>query len=68
MSHPEIDHCLMPEPAPSREAEIYTKLRDRLVRAHCEAKREHACCGKITIDRAHITFNCPLCGDARQLI
>jgi predicted RNA-binding Zn-ribbon protein involved in translation (DUF1610 family) len=58
----------MPAPAKPAEQEIYRGIRDRLIKAHCEAKRAHNCCGKITIDREHITFNCPLCGDARQII
>lgn len=60
--------CTMPEPAPPDEAMIYRHMRDILIRAHCSAKRAHQCCGKITIDRNHITFNCPLCGDVRQTI
>jgi hypothetical protein len=64
----EINSCTMPTPAKRSESKIYRSLRDTLIRAHCEAKRAHNCCGKITIDRDHITFNCPLCGDARQII
>lgn len=65
---PEINTCEMPTSAPRRDAEIYARIRDRLIKAHCEAGRDHKCCGKITIDRAHISFNCPLCGDARQIL
>lgn len=60
--------CLLPMPAPSKEAEIYTRIRDRLIKAHCAAKRDHRCCGAIIITRTTITFNCQLCGDARQVI
>jgi predicted RNA-binding Zn-ribbon protein involved in translation (DUF1610 family) len=64
----EINSCTMPTPCKPKEAEIYRGIRDMLIRTHCEAKRAHKCCGKITIDRDHITFNCPLCGDARQTL
>lgn len=59
--------CLMPSPAPRREADIYRSLRDTLIRSHCSAKRDHKCCG-ITITRTDITMNCRLCGDSRQII
>lgn len=68
MAEPEINACDVAQPAPEREANVYRHLRDSLVRVHCSAKRGHKCCGRITIDREHITLNCPLCGDARQLI
>lgn len=64
----EINTCEVAAAAPENEAAVYRSMRDTLIRAHCAAKRDHACCGRITIDRAHITFNCPLCGDARQLL
>lgn len=63
-----VNICDIPAPAPRDEATIYRSLRDTLIRTHCEAKRDHLCCGKITIDREHVTFNCPLCGDVRQII
>jgi predicted RNA-binding Zn-ribbon protein involved in translation (DUF1610 family) len=44
-------------------------MRDTLVSAHCADKRPaHMCAGLITIARDHITFQCPRCGDARQII
>lgn len=60
--------CSMPTPAEPREATIYRGIRDTLVRSHCSAKRDHLCCGAITITRQFITFNCPLCGDLRHTI
>jgi len=68
MRTPEINSCDMPEPAKRSEAEIYTGIRNTMIRVHCAAKRAHNCCGAITITRNHITMNCPLCGDARQLL
>lgn len=68
MSICEITSCSMPTPVKRSESEIYRGIRDTLIKAHCEAKRAHKCCGKITIDRDYITFNCPLCGDARQIL
>jgi hypothetical protein len=68
MTH-EINSCTMPTPATRKESELYRLMRDRLIKAHCADKRPaHRCAGKITIDREHITFQCPRCGDARQLI
>lgn len=61
--------CEMPSPAPRGEAEIYRALRDKLVTAHCANKRpSHRCAGLITIDRESITFQCPRCGDAKQVL
>lgn len=60
--------CDMPEPAPVGEAAIYRRIRDLLIRAHCSAKRDHLCCGAITLTRGAITLNCPLCGDTRAII
>lgn len=65
---PEINSCDIPGPCKPSESEIYGHMRDLLVKAHCAAKRGHQCCGAITIDRRHITMNCPLCGDARQIL
>jgi len=62
------NQCLIPTPLPPNESEIYSRIRDLLIKTHCDAKRRHQCCGRITIDREHITFNCPLCGDARNII
>jgi len=62
------NQCLIPTPLPPNESEIYSHIRDLLIKTHCDAKRGHQCCGRITIDREHITFNCPLCGDARNII
>lgn len=65
----EINSCTMPTSATRSESEIYRSIRDRLIKAHCADKRPaHRCAGLITIDREHITFQCPRCGDARQLI
>ena len=64
-----IDCCEMPTPAPRTEAEIYRGIRDQLIGAHCANKdRNHPCCGAITITARHVTMNCKLCGDARQVI
>lgn len=61
--------CEMPRPAPADEAEVYRRMRDLLIRAHCADKRPaHRCCGEITIARDHVTFQCPRCGDARQTV
>ena len=55
-----------PRKAPDSETAIYERLRERIVSAHCAADRgAHQCCGKITLDRQHITLSCRLCGDAR---
>lgn len=65
----EINCCHVPTPAKRSDAEIYESLRGRLIKAHCAAGRgSHHCCGRITIDRTSITLQCPLCGDARNLI
>ncbi len=69
MARPEINSCLTPTPVRAKEAEVYTSIRDTVVRAHCAAKRpSHRCCGKITLTRTDMTLNCPLCGDAKSLI
>lgn len=55
-----------PREVPASEATIYEKLRARIVNAHCAAGRgAHQCCGRITLDRQHVTLSCRLCGDAR---
>jgi hypothetical protein len=59
----------VPIPAPARDAEIYARLRDTIVRAHCaDGRPAHRCAGRITITRTDITFQCLRCGDARQII
>lgn len=65
---PEINSCDLPDKCGPVESEVYRKFRDIAIKAHCAAKRGHQCCGAITIDREHITMNCPLCGDARQIL
>jgi hypothetical protein len=61
--------CHMPKPAPKKEAEVYRKFRDLIVRTHCADDRPaHRCAGTISIDRATVTMNCPRCGDCRQII
>jgi predicted RNA-binding Zn-ribbon protein involved in translation (DUF1610 family) len=66
---PEINSCHIATPATRTDSDIYRSIRDRIIKAHCADKREaHKCAGKITIDREHITFQCPRCGDARNLI
>lgn len=65
----EVDCCEMPKKASRTEAEIYRGIRDLLMRAHCaNDQRTHPCAGSITITSKHITMNCKLCGDARQII
>ncbi len=65
----DINACEMPKPAPRKEADIYRGIRDTLVNAHCaNDRKEHPCCGVITITVKHITMKCKLCGDSRQLI
>lgn len=65
----EVTACEMPTKARRVEADIYRGIRDTLVRAHCvRESREHPCAGAITITSKHITMNCKLCGDARQII
>jgi hypothetical protein len=68
MTAPRPTICLMPTPAERDEAEVYRRFRDLLIKAHCAAKGKHKCCGVITIAEAHVTFNCRLCGDLRQVI
>lgn len=69
MTRPLINGCNMPKPAPKRDAAIYASMRDLMVRAHCADKRPaHRCAGAITITRTDIMFQCPRCGDARQII
>ena len=63
-----VNACHVPEPAPDRMVEIYRRMRDVMVKQHCDAKRDHLCCGAITITRDDVTLNCPLCGDCRQLL
>lgn len=65
---PKADHCLMPEPLPPAEAEIYQRFRDLMIKAHCADGRKENCAGKIEITAQAITFRCARCGDARQLI
>lgn len=67
---PYPDHCLIPgEVDNDREADLYRRIRDTLLRAHCDDGRdEHRCVGRITLDRDGITLNCARCGDARQLL
>lgn len=62
--------CHMPVPVRSKkEAEIYRKFRELVIKAHCADDRPaHRCAGTISIDRATITLNCPRCGDLRQII
>lgn len=62
----EITMCHMPKPLKRTDAQIYEAIRAKLIKAHCSAGRpDHLCCGKVTIDRRHLTLQCPLCGDLR---
>lgn len=62
-----VNSCLVPKP--SKDAAVYTRLRDALIKAHCENERgAHKCCGAITLTRTSITLTCPLCGDHRSLL
>jgi len=61
--------CHMPVPASPQEADVYRRLRERIVAMHCADDRpSHRCAGKVTIDRTTITLNCPRCGDLRKII
>jgi hypothetical protein len=61
--------CRVPTPAPRREAEIYRKFREIIVRSHCaDGRPAHRCAGQITITRDAITMSCPRCGDLRKTI
>jgi hypothetical protein len=61
--------CAMPKPAPIDEASVYEKIRDLMIASHCADQRPaHRCAGTITITRDAITFQCPRCGDAKQLL
>lgn len=61
--------CLMPSPAKPSEATIYRRMRDVMIRSHCERGAEaHKCVGAITLTRDAIVLNCPICGDSKSLI
>lgn len=61
--------CLMPSPVPTREAKIYQRIRDVMVKAHCADKRPaHKCAGMISLTAKTITLQCPRCGDLRKTL
>jgi hypothetical protein len=55
----------IPTPIAVEDAALYRLLRE----AHCDRNATaHQCAGKVTIDRAGVSLQCPLCGDARGVM
>ena len=55
----------VPAPIATEDATLYRLLRE----SHCDRRAPaHGCAGTVTIDRAGVTLQCPLCGDARGLM
>lgn len=55
----------VPGPILAEDAALYRLLRE----SHCDRNAAaHLCAGRVTIDRAGVTLQCPLCGDARGLM
>lgn len=57
--------CHVPARMDADESAAYRELH----RIFCARKDEpdHACSGRVTIDRNGVTVQCPLCGDARRV-
>lgn len=55
-----------PEQVKQRDAVIYERIRDRVVRAHCaDDRKSHKCAGRITMDRNSMILQCRRCGDLK---
>jgi hypothetical protein len=68
MEKQQVNCCLLPKKVSKKQADVYAKIRDTLIRAHCENDaKDHPCAGCITITAKHVTLSCRLCGDARLL-
>lgn len=66
---PQVNCCLRPKKAKRKQSEIYSGIRDTIIKAHCVQRvKDHPCAGQITITAKHITMNCKLCGDVRQIL
>src|SRR4051794_5714143 len=65
----EANCCHMPKPVTAAGAEVYRKIRDTLMRAHCaDSRPAHRCAGEVTLDCNSITLHCPRCGDSKGII
>lgn len=61
-----VNACYLPRPVSAEDAGLYERLRAGILRSHCaDGRDEHRCCGRVTLDRYHLTLQCRLCGDAR---
>ncbi len=62
---PAVVACHMPKVMSAAESELFQKLHA----SFCARKEEsnHACVGRVIMDRNGVTLSCPLCGDHRSV-